>query len=420
MKKIILYVLAAILIIGAILYLIPVPQQSFDELYDGDEAIQKSLSSFRQVPTKSIQSGEVDWNYISIGKGENHLLFIHGMGGAYDIWWQQINALKDRFHIISITMPAVHSLDEVVSGIKTILDTENIEKVNLIGSSMGGYIGQYFYQKHPELLNKIVFGNTFPPNDLLLKENGKIRKALPFIPEWMIMKMFRDNLSEKVTPFSEDSPLVEAYLLEQYSGYMSKPQFIGRLDVVLDYFQVNHTALHKDIPILIIESDNDPLIQPVLQQQLKKLYKNAQVFTFKEKGHFPYLNDAKKYTDVLTEFLEDKTEEDIRVVINNYFQGRKTANIDLLNKVFHPQAQLITKDKNNNPIVITLQKYLTDVKKQGAVVCETQLLNIEHKDEVAHVHTSFDYGQIKYLDSLTLYSSDQGWKIKTKHFKVID
>ena len=48
------------------------------------------------------------------------------------------------------------------------------------------------------------------------------------------MKTFRNNVSEKVVPTSENSNLVEAYLHEQYSGIMSKKQFIGRFDIVLD------------------------------------------------------------------------------------------------------------------------------------------------------------------------------------------
>ncbi|HFA47723.1 MAG TPA: alpha/beta hydrolase [Bacteroidetes bacterium] len=302
MKKLRMFLLIFIALI-AVLYLIPVPQKDFSELYKGEENIKTSLLSFREIPTKHLTHNGADWQYISTGYGEKHLLFLHGMGGAYDIWWQQIEALKNDFHIISTTLPEVHSLDEAIDGLVAILDEEGVKKTSIVGSSMGGYMAQYFLKKHPKRLDKLVLGNTFPPNDIYKKENGGIRKALPFIPEWLIMKIFRGSLSEKVTPYSENSPLVEAYLLEQYYGGMGKGQFIGRLDVVLDYFETGYSEAKKSIPKLIIESDNDPLVDPVLQNKLKELYPEAEVFAFHGKGHFPYLNEAVKYNEVLTGFL---------------------------------------------------------------------------------------------------------------------
>ncbi len=84
---------------------------------------------------------------------------------------------------------------------------------------------------------------------------------------------------------------------------MSKEQFIGRLDVVLDSFETGYSTVQQNVPNLIIESDNDPLVEPVLQNQLKELYPEAEVFVFHGKGHFPYLNEAEKYSEVLLGFL---------------------------------------------------------------------------------------------------------------------
>lgn len=119
----------------------------------------------------------------------------------------------------------------------------------------------------------------------------------------MVMRAFRKNISEVVVPTSEGSPLVEAYLHEQYAGMMSKGQFIGRMDVVLDYFEPDLSDPHRQIPKLIIESDNDPLILPELQQGLKILYPEAGTYTLAGKGYFPYLHAPKAYTWVLTNFF---------------------------------------------------------------------------------------------------------------------
>ncbi|MGB5555983.1 MAG: alpha/beta hydrolase [Flavobacteriaceae bacterium] len=304
-KKTILYFFAFLLLATIVLFSIPVKTQSFSEYYQNNDDIQKSLLSFREYPTKTISYNNNEWDYISIGNGPKHLLFLHGMGGAYDIWFQQIEKLKDSFHIVSLTMPTVHSLSDATDGIIQILNKENIEKVSIIGSSMGGYIGQYFLKKHPDRLNKMVLGNTFPPNKFYQEENGKMRKIIPFLPEWFVMSEFRKNASKNVIPASENSKLVEAYLFEQYSGLMTKQQFIGRFDMVLEYFELSKTADSQSIPKLIIESDNDPLVNEDLRNELKSNYPEAEIFTFSGKGHFPYLNRPNNYNDILLKFLTD-------------------------------------------------------------------------------------------------------------------
>ena len=307
-------------------------------------------------------------------------------------------------------------MDEAIGGLIAILDAEGVDKVNVIGSSMGGYMAQYFLKKYPQHLEKVVFGNTFPPNHIYSAENGRIRKALPFIPEWVIMKIFRKSLLKNIVPHSENSPLVEACLLEQYYGQMSKKQFIGRLDIVLRYFEPEFSEEHKNIPKLIIESDNDPLIKPVLRQKLKELYPDAEIFTFHNKGHFPYLNRPEKYTEILKNFFNDAATTEITGLLHNYFKARKNGDVDLLRKTFHPQSQLSTTDGNGRKIIIPLEEYFTIVKKQGPAVCQTKILSISPKGTKATARTVFDYGDKVYEDSLTLLKVDGQWWIMDKIF----
>ena len=306
-KKILLYILTFLLLLTAVLFLIPVKQRSFTEYYAKDDSIKESLLQFRSHPTKSISYNHNEWHYLSVGQGPKSLLFLHGMGGAYDIWFQQIAELQDSFHIISLTLPSVNSLSEAANGILQILQEENIDRVSIIGTSMGGYIAQYFLKEHGERLDKVVLGNTFPPNEVFTKQNGGMRKLVPLLPAWIVMSTFRNNVSTNVLPSSENSKLVEAYLSEQYSGLMTKQQFIGRFDIVLEHFEIDNNEGNNRAPMLIIESDNDPLVNKDLRKRLKDLYAPTEIYTFTEKGHFPYLNRPQEYTDILLSFLSDSS-----------------------------------------------------------------------------------------------------------------
>lgn len=307
MKNLIIkYVLPIILALLLIIFFFPVPHKSFNELFKGEESTKEAFNNFRTKPLKQLTQDGVEWNYLSMGEGPNTILFLHGMGGAYDIWWQQMEALKNQFKVISMTLPAVDKLETVGEGLIGILAQEGVEKCNIVGSSMGGYICQYMVNAYPEKISKAVFANTFPPNDILVGEYAGMQKALPFIPAWYLMKNFRTSVDQRVMPAADNSALLRAYLMEQYYGGMTKEQLGGRLDIVLEHFDLEQGAAQKAVAKLIIEADNDPLVRPELRAMLKATYPEAAVHTFEGKGHFPYMNDPDNYNFVLRNFLADE------------------------------------------------------------------------------------------------------------------
>jgi len=293
-----------LLVVILVVYLWPVPRVPFDKLYARvDPATVASLQSFRQNhPPQRIEVNGVTWEYVAFGQDEEAVLFLHGMTGAHDIWWQQMEVLQDRYCVVSVTYPAVDSLKEMSAGVMAVLDKEGIERVNVVGSSLGGYFAQYLVATYPERIERAVFANTFPPNDIIAEKNRTIGTLLPYLPEWLIMSVLRGSFEESLYPASGNSELVLAYLLEQGYGRMSKAQVMGRYRCVVEPFaSPDPEAL--GIPVMIIEADNDPLVEPALREQLKATYSSAVIYTLAKTGHFPYLNKTQIYTETLGEFL---------------------------------------------------------------------------------------------------------------------
>lgn len=287
------------------LYLWPVPRPSFDELFAKVDAhTAESLQTFRENhPVKQIKVDGFTWDYVAFGQGEEAILFLHGMTGAYDIWWQQMEILQDRYHVISVTYPPVDSLGELSQGLLAILNHEGIEKVNVVGSSLGGYLAQYLVATHSERVKRAVFANTFPPNDIIAEENRAIGIALPFLPKWKMMNVLRASFRERIYPTSGYCALTLAYLLEQSYGRMSKAQVVSRFRNVIEPFTPADVQ-SLNIPVMIIETDNDPLVEKILREQLKATYPSAIVHTLHNVGHFPYLNSAEEFTRLLENFLK--------------------------------------------------------------------------------------------------------------------
>ncbi|MVM31317.1 alpha/beta fold hydrolase [Spirosoma sp. HMF4905] len=301
MKKRFLWLIPLVLTIVSYLY--PTPKKDAIDLYDGaDKAPINDLANFRKLPTSTINTQGYDWTYMVLGKGPKTILFLHGMTGGYDFWWQQMNAFSPEYRVVSVTYPPVDNLSDLGKGIIAILDKEKIETTTVVGSSLGGYLTQYLLATYAQRIEKAVLGNTFPKNDAYEEKNKTKVMLASWLPEWAVMNALRQNLFDQVLPASENNPLVKAQLLENTYGRMSKSQFLARYHCVVDKFNPidgKQTAT----PLLIFESDNDPLVPPELRTQLKHYYTTAQVHTFRQKGHFPYLNASDEYNTALREFL---------------------------------------------------------------------------------------------------------------------
>lgn len=408
-------IISTLFLLAIIIYLIPASHSDFFKLYNNNDEPAQNLKEFRDRSTKEIIVNGVKWNYYAGGIGDKTIFFIHGMGGSYDLWWQQIVAFEIDYKVISYTLPeSINSLEKASEGILKILETENVDKFYAVGTSMGGYITQYLVNTIPSRIEKAVFGNTFPPNNLIAKENETKSKVIPYLPEIIISKLGEKKLNEEIVPAAKNSPLLKAFLT---SLPFSKEQFINRYYIVIDKFTpFPESYKTKRIPKLIIESDNDPLIQPELQKEIKKLYMNAEVVTFHNEGHFPYINASETYNKALRNFLKMENEYEIaEKTITNYFEGRRSANLQKLQSAFSENATLNT-ISNEEVLAISLENYFNTVKTEGSQNVKTIILNGDITNNIANFQTEFKYKDKSYIDYLTLAKTQNGWKIVNKSF----
>jgi maspardin len=295
--------LGVVVLIAAV-YLYPAPRKSFEQIYANvpPEATDALVQFRENHPIQTLEVDGYNWEYVAFGEGTETVLFLPGLAGAYDIWWAQMEAMASNYRVISTSYPPVDSLEAMANGVLAILDQEDEEKANLVGSSLGGYFVQYLVAAYPERVERAIFANTFPPNDLMVEQTNTAGAVLPYLPEWLVFSGLRVGFRESVFPASGNSELVLAYLQEISYGRMTKAQLVNRFNVVIDPFTApDITTL--GIPVMIIESDNDPLVELSLREALKTTYPTATVHTLQDAGHYPYINDAETYTQLLMVFF---------------------------------------------------------------------------------------------------------------------
>lgn len=296
MKKALLILI--VVLIGV--YFFPVKQFTFDEKYPADDSLSESLRLFREEPTKTLNVNDHNWTYFVAGQSDTTLLFLHGMGGSYDIWWQQLNHFRKNYKVLSLSYPSVKSLKELSEGILAILEKEKIQKVVVVGSSLGGYLAQYLAVHYPEKMIKVSLGNTFAPNTENKAKNETLVKVMQWLPEWLVIKTIRGKYNKEVIPAANNHPVTDAFLNELLGTEVTREIFTNRYYCVVDTFTAQ---IDSKIPLQIIETSNDPLVSKNLREALKANYPQAKVINLGNIGHFGYLNEPAVYNAVLEEFV---------------------------------------------------------------------------------------------------------------------
>ncbi len=260
----------------------------------------EALTEFRRRhPPRTVQVGPVTWRYKAAGTGPG-LLLLHGMAGSADIWFQQFDALSHGHRIVAVTYPIVGSLAELRAGIDAVMDTEGVERFSVLGTSLGGYLAQYLVGREPDRIERAIFANTFPPNDIIVRSSNALARAVGFLPNRLVGAFLRRNATRNLVPAADGSPLLDHMLQEQFSGPDVKRSFLARYRCVVEPFDAPSPAM----PVTIFESDNDPLVAEPLRRLLRTTYPDAPVRTFTGAGHFPYVNRPDEYAAAIQAALE--------------------------------------------------------------------------------------------------------------------
>ncbi|WP_394660701.1 alpha/beta fold hydrolase [uncultured Chryseobacterium sp.] len=147
-------------------------------------------------------------NFERKGNGKETLVLLHGFMENLSIWSDMEPYLSEHFSLLKIDLPG-HGQSEIVAEVQTmemmaeevkkVLDDQNLDKVHLLGHSMGGYISLGFAEKYPESLKSLtLFFSTYLPDDAEKKEQRIksyriIKDAFPHYARAGVPNLFNPN-----------------------------------------------------------------------------------------------------------------------------------------------------------------------------------------------------------------------------------
>jgi len=272
--------------------------------------------------------GHVKINYHVIGKGEP-LVLISGLGTDHKTWIFQIPYFKEYFKVIvfdnrgmgkSTGSIGPYTTDLMADDTKKLIEHLKLEKVNVLGSSMGGMIAQKLAIKHPELIDRLVLCSTSakPGDNILeiLKEGlkGIVENEEEYeeiFEERPRLKIVRRTLGYFLTQvFSDEfihdnkkliNDLVEEYVSNPryYETFVKQVRAVHRHNTLQDLSKIKSETL-------VLTGSDDSLLPDTSSDLINKKIPNSKLVKMPGANHGVHYENSDEFNKIVLEFLKPK------------------------------------------------------------------------------------------------------------------
>ena len=229
-------------------------------------------------------------NYKIEGEGDA-LLFIHGLSDNLLYWEVLSSSLKKDYQVIRVDLRG-HGESELgseeisisthVNDLKTLLDELNIEKINLIGFSLGGAVALDFTVKYPKLVESLILMSTFFKAD---EYSANMFNQFKKVLNRGFEEFFDFMLPLVLCPNVIDSNKKELEMLKQISSQSANVEaYIKSVDACLN-FDVENDLSDIKVPTLILAGQYDKIFPLSMQKELQSKIKTSKLIVFENTKH---------------------------------------------------------------------------------------------------------------------------------------
>jgi len=249
--------------------------------------------------SKFIEINGIKVHYCDQGKGPV-LVLLHGMLSSLQTWDEWVNSLSNYYRIIRLDIPGfgltsrfeTFSKEVCVDFLDQFFNTLEIEKFDIAGNSIGGYIAWNYVLNHPEKVNKLILIDSvgYPQN-------------LPKIVNFVNIPGMK-TLASKITPriFIEknikeiygDKSKVTDELIDLYHDMLINQQNRG---VFVDFFRLlkkesSSIQLCQGInkiktPTLLMWGKEDPWVPVNVIKDWERDLTLSKTIVYEGVGHLP-------------------------------------------------------------------------------------------------------------------------------------
>lgn len=258
------------------------------------------------------------------------LLLIHGIGDNSTAWSTVQSKLAQRFTVIAPDLlghgqsdkpRADYSVAAYANGMRDLLGVLDIEKVTVVGHSLGGGVAMQFAYQFPQLVERLILvgagGVTRDVNIALRMASlpmGGEALALLRLPLVLPAVQVAGKVAGGVfgsTALGRELPHV-LRILRDLPEPTASSAFTRTLRAVVDWrgqvvTMLDRCYLTESVPVQLIWGDRDVVIPVSHARMAHAAMPGSQLEIFKGSGHFPFHDDPDRFVEVVQRFI-DSTE----------------------------------------------------------------------------------------------------------------
>lgn len=288
----------------------------------------KEMIAEYQYPTNYLDINDsTTVAYLDEGKGDQTLIFIHGLATYLPAWYKSVDGLKKSYRCISIDLPGYgrsskgyySSTMTYYSGIvNSLIEQLNLKNVVLVGHSMGGQIAVTTALSYPDKFKKLILlapagfetfndqqktwlKSVFTVESIVNSTEEQIRAnwALNFyeMPE-EVEFMIQDRLNMKE---ADDFDLYAQSVVRGVHGMLDEPIF-KRLSELKQKTLVVYGANDRLIPNRFL---NAQLTTEKVASSGADQIPDVVLRLIPDCGHFISFDKPDEINEIMTDFLTD-------------------------------------------------------------------------------------------------------------------
>jgi 4,5:9,10-diseco-3-hydroxy-5,9,17-trioxoandrosta-1(10),2-diene-4-oate hydrolase len=263
----------------------------------------------------------VNTRYWTAGDKGPVLLLIHGFGLSVGIWQHNIEPLAKFYKVYAIDLVGFGRTEKhegpytpsfMVDFINDALIAMNLEKVTLIGLSMGGGLSILYTLRFPHKVDKLVLVDSAGLGKEVIFSMRLM--SLPFLGE-LITKPSRKMAYLFFKPTVLNPNQIKGQFTDTYYGLFSLPGAQTALLKVLrsmctifgtkkDVLNETMMNLHRiTSPTLIIWGRQDAIIPLKQAYYAKEKISNSKLHVIEQCGHMPNFEKPDEFNQVVLDFL---------------------------------------------------------------------------------------------------------------------
>lgn len=266
------------------------------------------------MPT--IRTNDVETYYERRGDGPP-IVFLHGAIVDLNQWRPQLEALGDEYTTVGYDVRGhgrtggsgrnLYSIELFAEDLDALLDALDVDRVVLVGLSMGGCIAQVYAARHPERVAGLVLADTFTPEILDWRERLQFLVLKATIPPVRIVGYERVEkvmvwLQERIQGRGVSGDYGKIEQLREEAPRMATDEFAKAIDALTRFHETDLDVSAIAVPTLVLYGEHDA---GFIRRHASKLGADpgATVREVPDAGHASNLDNPEFFTMAVREFL---------------------------------------------------------------------------------------------------------------------